>query len=145
MTTLLSLDPGETTGWSLWEYDSTYPLTHLEHGMIGHGADGFAHWYKSLPERPDKIVCEDFILDGRTATPNTTPLNIIGMLQLDRPDLILQRNTVKSTIPDRVLKQVGLWWPGAGHDRDSARHALAFMRIARHRPTINHYYPRRTV
>lgn len=141
MSTLLALDPGGTTGWSLWELPETEPLRHLQHGMVKGGLGGFLHWW--LPDGivPDIVVAEDFILDGRTLTPDTTPLEILGALQAIRPDLIRQRNTAKALVPDSLLSAHGWKWKGAGHDRDSARHAIAYARTIRHMPTLRAFWP----
>lgn len=145
MITLLALDPGGTSGWSLWQYDALTPLRHIEHGMIGDGLRGFIRWFSDFGNwQYGEIVAEDFILDGRTARPDTTPLEILGMLeyachQADVP-LVRQRNVMKVHAPDQLLKDKGLWWPGAGHDRDSARHALALMKTRKHMPTLKWLY-----
>lgn len=146
MSTLLALDPGGTTGWSTWHYDAVTPLTHVSHGMVPGGIRGFIDWFKR--ERVDLldwdvVVSETFVLDGRTASPDITPLKIEGALSVLTPDWVGQRNVMKAHATDDLLKRSGLWWPGAGHDRDSARHALAWAKTHFHRPTIDHYWPRR--
>lgn len=151
MTVLLSLDPGGTTGWSTWEYTPTTPLLPLEHGMVSGGLQGFLGWWGvQIWHRGlnfDEVIAEDFVLDGRTARPDTTPLEILGALEayahsgsfpLARP-----RNVMKAHVPDALLRHHDLWWPGAGHDRDSARHAIANMKLRRHGPSIARYWGRR--
>lgn len=145
MTLLLSLDPGGSTGWSAWRYDATTPLRHIEHGTIAGGLRGFLQWWETVPDF-DECVAEDFILDGRTVKPDTTPLEILGALEAllwrDRP-LIRQRNVMKVHAPDELLKRVDLWWPGKGHDRDSARHAIALLKTRKHAPTLQWLYGRK--
>ena len=147
MTTLLSLDPGGSTGWSLWHYDATTPLRHLDHGTITGGLRGFLDWFDVPAGGPGEIVAEDFILDGRTARPDTTPLEILGALEAlvwaSGTPLIRQRNFMKAHAPDGLLKRLDLWWPGAGHDRDSARHALALLKTRKHAPTLKWMYGRK--
>ena len=148
VTKLLSIDPGEATGWSLWHYDAINPLQHLEHGTVLGGLHGFIPWFSGLDELAfDEVVIEEFILDGRTLLPNTMPLEVIGAVEMwcfERGHLLArQRNTFKAAAPDHRLKEWGLWWPGKGHDRDSARHALAYMRSRKHMPTISAYWPDR--
>lgn len=145
MSVLLALDPGVSTGWSFWHYDATTPLRHIDHGTIPHGLRGFLGWLSDTHGgEPDEIVAEDFILDGRTARPDTTPLEILGALELfahtTETPLVRQRNVMKAHAPDQLLKDKGLWWPGKGHDRDSARHAIAFMKTRRHAPTLRWLY-----
>lgn len=139
---VLSLDPGETTGWSLWEHDALTPLRLIEYGMIPGGLQGVLKWWaESFPAQRfrtygGELVAEDFVLDGRTLIPNTTPLEILGALEVLWPGYTRQRNVMKAHVPDAMLKHLGLWWKGAGHDRDSARHAIAYMKVKRHAPTL---------
>lgn len=141
---LLSLDPGETTGWAVWDYSDRQPLTHVAHGMIAGGLLGFIEWWPGMIEEchPSEVVAESFILDGRTAFPNVTPLRIEGALAaLWRGPVALQRNVYKAHAPDELLKRVGLWWPGKGHDRDAARHAIAYTVTRKHIPTLMWLHP----
>lgn len=141
MTVILGLDPGESTGWSLWEYDDETAPVHLAHGIISDGLLGFIHWWmKGLgPALPlwGTVVCESFHLDGRTDFPNVTPLRIEGALAVLWPETHFQPNTMKLHLSDRKMKELGLWWPGKGHDRDSMRHVFAYLKAnLRHRPTL---------
>lgn len=139
---LLALDPGGTTGWSLWYYGDITPLTHIEHGMIGGGVEGFVRWYIEDAPEFDEIVSESFVLDGRTVSPDVTPLRIEGALVALWPEYVIyQRNLLKRLAPDDLLKRIGLWWAGKGHDRDSARHALALMQSRKHIPTLKWLFP----
>jgi hypothetical protein len=139
---LLCLDPGESTGWATFTYDAVTPLRKIEHGIIVGGLRGFISWWRRTGSRElwDHIVAEDFILDGRTARPNTTPLEILGALEYIAETeallLVRQRNFMKAHAPDELLKEKGLWIPGPGHDRDAIRHGIAFAKTNRHMPTL---------
>lgn len=136
MTIILGLDPGESTGWSIWRYDETHPPEHLDHGIIAGGLRGFIDWFDDT-DGLDEVVCESFRLDGRTAFPNITPLRIEGALAVLWPETHFQPNTMKAHLSDRKMKELGLWWPGEGHDRDSMRHVFAYLKTnIRHRPTL---------
>lgn len=143
MRTLLALDPGESTGWSMWEYGDDTPLRCLDHGTILFGLKGFIKWWgeNRWHMLADEVVCESFILDGRTVKPNVTPLQIEGALAVLWGDTAYQRNTYKAHAPDEFLKAQGLWWKGKGHDRDSARHAFAYVKTRKHMPSLLHYWP----
>jgi len=155
MTILLAMDPGGTptsaksrsaTGWSLWTYDESVPLSHVAHGMVPGDQSVFKRWWLTEAQHmgAERVVCESFVLDGRTQYPDVTPLKIEGALEAltDLP-ITFQRNVMKAHAPDALLKRLDLWWPGAGHDRDSARHAIAYMKTGiRHRPTLEMLYPR---
>lgn len=142
MTLLLSIDPGKSTGWSVWEYDALTPLRHLAHGTTPDGLRGFLQWWNTswtaqhFRTYGGDLVAEDFILDGRTLIPNTMPLEILGALEVLWPGYARQRNVMKAHVTDDTLKHLDLWWKGKGHDRDSARHAIAFMKVRRHAPTL---------
>src|SRR6478736_10388975 len=79
---ILSIDPGEVTGWSLWALDAELPVQRLEYGLIKGGLAGFIFWiehrYGQL--RPDVTVVEKWNRhDGRKGDP-THPLQIQGSI-----------------------------------------------------------------
>ena len=142
MIRLLALDPGRTTGYSIWHYDEHAPLKLIQRGQISNGLEGFVAWFRSQ-ERFDEVVAETFKLDGRTIKPDTTPLAIEGALTVLAPGWVGQPNTMKTSATDTQLKRWGLWWPGHQHARDSARHAIAYMKRKRHIPTLRLLFPDR--
>lgn len=127
----------------MWEYDETHAPRHLDHGMVKDGLQGFIRWWDgALLDQPwDEVVCELFRLDGRTSYPDTTPLKIEGALAVLWPETHFQPNTMKLHLSDRKMKELGLWWPGKGHDRDSMRHVFAFLKTRHHRPTLELWKP----
>lgn len=149
MTFLLSVDPGGSTGWALFYFDAGQRLTHIEHGTIPGGLDGFIGWWRhdpisrQLTPGQDIVVAEGFRLDGRTVSPDLTPVAILGALRVLWPNYVTQMNTQKAQAPDDLLKRADLWWPGKGHDRDAARHAIAYTRNIVHIPTLEWLHPRR--
>jgi hypothetical protein len=143
MSSILGIDPGKATGWSVWEYTDATAPQHIDHGIIEGGVEGFIQWWRgaSFKFDLDKVVCESFRLDGRTARPDITPLRIEGALAVLRPDTIYQQNVMKAHMPDAKIKELGLWWPGRGHDRDSLRHVFAWLKTHDHRPTLELWRP----
>lgn len=143
MTTLLALDPGRTTGASLWKYSDTEPLECTWHGQIMYGVKGFILYMLDHVD-PDIVVAEQFVLDGRTPNPDVTPLKIEGaMMAHYDPDFTLiafQRNNFKKHVSNELLKAHDLYWKGEQHAMDSARHALAFMKVNKHMPTLQKYF-----
>lgn len=144
---LLALDPGKTTGMSIWHYDAETPLTLEGSGQIEGGVDGFLEYFYPSDGRYmmwDIIVSESFVLDGRTPNPDVTPLHIEGILESHahrtRCQLRFQRNNFKAHVPDSKLKELGFYVKGMGHANDSMRHALAFMKTSYHAPTLNAYF-----
>ena len=146
MKRLLALDPGKTTGMSIWTYDADTPLTKVGHGQIEGGVDGFLeYFYPSNMFMPwDVIVSESFVLDGRTPNPDVTPLKIEGILEAHAfrtgCQLRFQRNNFKAHVDNDLLKRNSLYIPGMPHAMDSMRHALAFMKTSYHTPTLNAYF-----
>lgn len=148
MTSLLALDPGGTTGWSTFFYDATTPLQLIAQGQWERGIYGFIAQYQEALQRYEvnEVVSESFVLDGRTANPDVTPLRIEGAIAALTPahvPVVYQRNTFKSHADDLLLKRAGLWFVGQEHSRDSARHAVAFLKTRRHMPTLRALWPPR--
>jgi hypothetical protein len=146
MKKLIAFDPGKTTGVSIWEYGTIAPPRNIGYGQIEGGIEGFLEYFypdKMFPNF-DVIVCESFVLDGRTPNPDLTPLHIEGALLAHQHrtgvQLRFQRNNFKKHVPDERLKGLGLWWAGKPHAMDSARHALAYMKVSKHLPTLNAYF-----
>lgn len=136
---LLVFDPGGTTGWSVWDMVWHRPLELLAHGMQKGGVRGFGQVFRQLVDEwhPTRVVSESFILDGRTAFPDLTPKEVEGAIAvLWDGAVVLQRNTEKRHAPDSMLKRLGFYFPGDGHDRDSVRHAIAHAFILGHPPTV---------
>ena len=145
MTSLLALDPGKTTGASWWYYDDSTPIKLLKHTQVKGGLDGVIDEFINLtPAICDVIVCESFKLDGRTPNPDVTPLQIEGVLsyasKLYGIPVVYQANNMKAHATDDFLKKHDLWFKGAPHATDSARHAIAYMKRIKHRPTLEHYF-----
>jgi len=138
---LVAFDPGDSTGWSIWEYTDSTPLTLVAHGTIKGGVNGFIRWWQKREPDYDVVVSESFILDGRTPFPNVTPLKIEGALAVLWPSFVLQRNVMKAHFKDDRIKALGLWWRGEPHSIDSMRHAFAYMKVNEHLPTIRWAWP----
>lgn len=142
MPSLLTLDPGGTTGWAFGRYDNSTAYENTLHGMIPGGLDGFLAWWdewiagSEIRASPDEVVSENFTLRGKVVFPDVTPLRIEGALSVLWPRVIYQTPADKIHASDTVLQRYGLWFPGDGHDRDAARHALAYLKLKDHKPTI---------
>ena len=139
MPTLLAVDPGKTTGASLWKYSDTEPLECTWHGQIEDGLQGLIKFIKET-KTPDVVVSEQFVLDGRTPNPDVTPLHIEGALMRHYESVWFQRNNFKKHASNDMLKAHDLYWKGEPHAMDSARHALAFMKVKKHMPTLKKYF-----
>lgn len=157
---LLALDPGEVTGWSLWVLDDDAPLQRLDYGLIHGGTFGAAEWLEQRLGvlRPDILVCERWNrFDGRAGDP-TYPLQIEGLLigaaRALGLEITWQSNGMKDLCRDSTLKEFGFYimpaaakvdpaimWEDARDVNDSQRHALAWAKAADHEPTVTAFWP----
>jgi hypothetical protein len=129
---------------SWWYYDDTSHLALLRYEQIKGGLEGIIDEFMHIKPFYDVIVCESFKLDGRTPNPDVTPLQIEGVLsyasKLYGIPVVYQANNMKAHATDEFLKKHDLWFKGAPHATDSARHAIAYMKRIKHRPTLEHYF-----
>ena len=160
---ILGLDPGQSTGWSLWELPPDLPVQRLEYGLIHGGLEGAAEWMENRLGlfRPTTIVCEKFNQnDGRVARADLTPLPIEGLVYgASRAlgiDLVYQPTSAKDQVHDSLLREHGLYvenaeartnpdilWQDARDVNDSEIHVLAWVKLMEHEPTIDLYWPDR--
>ncbi len=147
---LLSLDPGETTGWSVWDsYDSGAHYELFASGQL-------ETWNKSaqistspciLPAitnfaimidrfKPDEVVLESYrVYEWKSEShswSDVPTLRIIGVMEseLHRRQLPYYFQTAqmaKNFCTDERLVEWGLWKKGERHARDSMRHGLYFL------------------
>lgn len=157
--TLLTLDPGEATGWFYGAYDKVTPLQRISSGIIPGGAVGLSKFlvdFFTLRRLPTHVVAERFVPDGTDgAAEMVSPQGegvILALLgervrwQL-RGDKALGYSSVAEA--DDLLRRRGWWLTGAdcawkdGRDaNDAALHAIKLMRTLRHRPTLQWLWPR---
>lgn len=152
MTTLISFDPGGTTGvaWGTFTDTQAYELQVAT--VVHDGVEGFDKWFR-FPGRGliygsknVRVVSERFILRASEAVPDVEALRIEGYL-LAVTNLAWQLRTEKSGVPDAVLKRHGLWQTGrmVGHTdgrdaNDAIIHALKYLKNIGHMPTLRKYF-----
>jgi Holliday junction resolvasome RuvABC endonuclease subunit len=142
---LLALDPGETTGWSVW--DSHNNATHYE--MVECGQ--LETWDKTnntinpcvtnFPKllthfEPDEVVYESYRVYEWKAESHSwsdvPTLRIIGSMETRIIDANLPychqtAQVAKKFVTDDLLKSFGFYQRGQRHSRDSMRHALYYI------------------
>ncbi len=128
---LLSFDPGETTGWSEWKGYKMVNFGELSTSSI---PDASLHLYDYIGEiNPDFIVTEEYRVYGhKTQDHAWSPMHtsrLIGAIEciaaLQRVPVIFQgAGQAKGFAKDEKLKNWDLWKKGQRHARDSIRHAL---------------------
>ncbi len=142
---LLSLDPGETTGWSIWDCNQ---MPHMGYRMVECGQlptwDKDNHTIitcvKRFPElldfNPDYVIMESYRVYEWKADSHSwsdvPTLRIIGSMEtrfIDRdiPYSMQTAQQAKGFVKDEMLKQWGFYERGQRHSRDSMRHALYFL------------------
>jgi len=128
---ILAIDPGKITGL-VWDIEGA--PSEIDHAMVE-----FPEIYFTLDEmikrdRFEYVIIENFLISGQTAKKTQAPwsLKIIGACEYiclrEGINMILQTpSEAKNFVTDKRLREHGMWFSGAGHDRDAARHYLLWM------------------
>lgn len=142
---LLALDPGETTGWSIWESSASgdsYAL--VQSGQIEtwnkptHSIKPCVSIFPQLllQARVDYVIMESYrVYEWKSDShswSDVPTLRIIGSMETrlidhDIPYSMQTAQLAKNFITDDKLKEWGYWKRGERHARDSMRHALFFL------------------
>ena len=137
MTTMLSLDPGGTTGVAIIEYGTeSYEL--IKTLQIRNGLQGFLdfHWDELEDWEFDQIVCESFDLREGVHGVDLSPVYIIGALEALYPTavnkIIYQKPSQKALCGDDRLRKLGLYESGRPHANDAVRHGIIYLRNNKH-------------
>lgn len=146
MPSLLSLDPGGTTGVAELEYElGEKPILKSVYQIEG-GLAGFLEWWYGSNKLFDITVCEDFVLRPSVKFPDLSPVYIIGALEMAEfaNDIkpFYQSPSVKPLCNDEVLKRIGFYTKGKPHGNDAVRHAIIYLRSIKHMPTIEMAWPK---
>jgi hypothetical protein len=145
MKSILSFDPGGTTGWAFIGYTETTEAVTFESGQIPNGHLGFIEWWnRKVQYLPDTaIVCESFTLREGIRGVNLEPCYVIGALQALYDDKITYQSPMfKSFCDNDALKALGFYTVGKQHERDAFRHAVAYLRtVEKHIPTLRKGWP----
>lgn len=129
---LLCFDPGETTGWCLFEKAELVAADYFSTK-----AEGYEALQKVIDKAdPTHFIVEDYRVYGNRASQHInselfTP-RLIGTLDfiawtLEVPINYQMASTAKGFCNDQKLKQWGFWIPGKRHTRDAIRHGAYFL------------------
>jgi hypothetical protein len=147
---VLGLDPGGKTG--VCHYNTEFPRPAFFE--VEGSTKGFIEWWKKDNANPfgltqaGTIVVESFKLDGRTAQPDLTPVEIKGFLDgTGKVTAYQSPSQAKSLITNTILKRAGLYprrgQVKGGHAVDALRHILYYLVVTlKHRETIELLWPR---
>lgn len=145
MTTLLSVDPGGagagTSGIVLLSYTDTTAPVLVDSWAVPDALEGWLGWYDTQRSvvLPEVVVCEHFV-NRNVPGADLTPCFIEGSVRTLYRHTVLQPASGKnSAVSDEVLTRLGLFsFPKDHHhdQREAARHAVWFLKKAKHRPTL---------
>lgn len=129
MGSILSVDPGKTTGYVVWS-DGERSEGELDFEAFLNFA-----WDQLQSETFDVVVCERYIINARTATLTQAPWSLeqIGALRFMCSKFNIQfvlqsASEAKKFSTDKRLNDLGWTKPrGAGHARDAQRHLLIYL------------------
>lgn len=145
---LLALDPGETTGWSIWECNtaSTFVRMHScgqldtwdkEASSIVNCVRNFPALVSAAQEIGSiEVVMESYRVYEWKADSHSwsdvPTLRIIGsmetrLIDANIPYTFQTAQVAKRFVTDELLKQWGFYERGQRHSRDSMRHALYYI------------------
>lgn len=145
---ILGLDPGETTGTTIFEIPKevkTIPVTgNMQQYMKYSGELKTWEEIQNVKDqyKPDIIVFEEFRLYAEKAQSKTRSdfpeVKIIGQIELiasisNIPTFKQNASIVKNFYTDDKLKALNLWIRGNKHARDAIRHVLYFYDFNRHK------------
>lgn len=154
MTTILSIDPGNSSGIALGDYTDHTPYKLRQVWQVPGGVRAFVEWwltssYSPLNNEVDIIVAEKFILSsGNDFTAALDAAQIEGALAMawDGP-LVYQLRSEKRSVTNQDIERGGykvtavqVAQPDANDAMDAIRHALIYLRSIGHVPTLKKVY-----
>jgi hypothetical protein len=139
---VIALDPGGTTGWSLFQVhpdamggDPDIPvLQNIEWWTAGEftgrqdkQVDAIVDLVNSWPHA--RLVTEDFVLRQLNALLDPVEINAILRWACRPRYWVTQHgNLAMSTVTDTRQKAWGFWLPGKEHARDAIKHNITYLK-----------------
>lgn len=136
---LLCLDPGETTGYTVFQGNGTSPPTLLEAGQIitktvESGHENLSEAFDKI--KPDHVVFENYLVYSWKAQEHSfkelvTP-QIISVIKIlckvngIKYDMQMA-GQAKGFVDDDKLRAWGFWHKGKRHARDASRHGIYWL------------------
>lgn len=147
MKSILSFDPGGTTGYVFMRYEKESLPKVVEVGQIPDGRDGFISWWRCGGDKmaeESQIICESFTLREGIPGVNLEPCYVIGALEALTvgKKIVYQKPAFKVYCDNDAMKRLGFYIKGQEHARDAIRHAVAYLITAeKHLPTYRTGWP----
>jgi hypothetical protein len=140
---ILSLDPGGTTGWAVFEVEEDTEPVLVDYGQIPGSLGGFLNWIHDTDGLSvHRVVCESFTLREGVYGADLSPVYIIGALEAliynvaDKDFITYQEPKIKPLCNNDRLKDMGFFKKGQQHANDAIRHGLIYLRNRKHLPTL---------
>ena len=133
---LLSIDPGETTGWAQFTNGKLAGSGMIEVKKLGLGSLGIFVMTNPNIVNFDYVVIEDYKIYPHMLRQHIMstvfPVKVIGALQfmfeIEKIPVIMQMaSTGKGFCSDERLKEWGYWIKGQKHSRDAVRHGCYWL------------------
>ncbi|AGY47138.1 hypothetical protein CN1A_29 [Clavibacter phage CN1A] len=153
MTYLLSFDPGVSSGIALGSFGPKQAYEFIEGWEPQGGTEGLIEWWTQHADWPgwDNTiwVSELFVLANNDFVANIESKRGEGaIMMMAHPQKVnWQDRTRKAGVPNRILKEHGLWQSGVDYQHEDGRdvndaiiHALEYLRSRVHIPTLKRYF-----
>lgn len=137
----LGLDPGDSTGWALFDEEKR-----IGGGVIINGRDGFIEWAKTEMPRHDVLVVEDFVVQPDfVGTPVSAEVIGAAYALSDAPRKVKQLRSAKATVIAGTEAQRNAWLRSLGfdfiiHEMDATVHVLVFLKRIGHKAAFWRYW-----
>lgn len=127
---LLTVDPGKTTGWAIWDREQRRFEDSGEHDFESFCR--IAKTHLSTHGHCTTVICERFTITANTAKNSQAPwsLEVIGVMRwlcrLHHAEFgkMQQPSAAMTFATNERLKQIDWYVVGADHERDARRHLL---------------------
>lgn len=138
---ILGLDPGETTGWSLFLEEKR-----IAGGIITGGLDGFIKWAKTEMPAHDVLVVEAFVVEPSfVGTPVAAEILGVAFALSPAEKKHRQLRSQKATVIRGTEAERNAWLRSLGfdfiiHEMDATVHVLIYLKRIGHKPAFWRYW-----
>ena len=125
----LGLDPGESTGWSLFDGE-----IRIDGGVIAGGLLGFIEWAKTEMPQHDVLVVEAFVVEPDfVGTPTAAEILGVAFALSDAEKKVRQLRSQKATVIRGTEAERNAWLRSHGfdfiiHEMDATVHVLVYLK-----------------
>ena len=126
---ILSIDPGETTGYAFVEVSFKNHITIIAHGEVSYPEGIRELIHSAFFEEADVVIVEDFIIRRPLIGDKAIASKIIGAFEVNvkESQLVLQQPSEKQRAPDRLFSRYGMERTSSNHVDDALRHIIVFI------------------